>query len=55
MSCDFVTDLPLHQFANIHRAYDSTVTMLLSSIPSQYKDIQAPGIKSKKQYGEWMS
>ncbi|OWF56358.1 translation initiation factor eIF-2B subunit gamma-like [Mizuhopecten yessoensis] len=48
ISCDLITDISIHQIANIHRKYDATVTMLLSPIPSQYRDIPTPGPKAKK-------
>lgn len=49
ISCDLVTDIAIHQIANIHRKYDATVTMLLSPMASQYRDVPAPGPKSKKE------
>ncbi|KAK6188198.1 hypothetical protein SNE40_004430 [Patella caerulea] len=48
VGCDLISDISLHQIANLHQAYDSSVTMLLSPLPDQYTDIPAPGIKSKK-------
>ncbi|ESO92323.1 hypothetical protein LOTGIDRAFT_206598 [Lottia gigantea] len=48
MSCDLISDLSLHHIANLHQAYDSSATMLLSTLPDQFIDIPAPGIKSKK-------
>ncbi|XP_041359479.1 translation initiation factor eIF-2B subunit gamma-like [Gigantopelta aegis] len=48
VSCDLISDISLHQVANIHRAYDSSITMLLSPLPEQYADVPAPGVKSRK-------
>lgn len=48
VSCDLVTDVSLHQLANVHRKYDSSLTLLLSPLPSQYVDIPTPGVKSRK-------
>ena len=51
VSCDLISDVSLHQVANIHRAYDSSVTMLLSPLPEQYAEVPAPGVKSRKKAG----
>lgn len=48
ISCDLITDLSLHHIANIHRTYDASVTMLLSTVPQQYLDIAPPGVKTRK-------
>ncbi|KAK3091820.1 hypothetical protein FSP39_022900 [Pinctada imbricata] len=48
LSCDLITDVSLHNVANIHRTYDASATLLLSQLPSQYYDVPAPGVKSKK-------
>ncbi|XP_060075039.1 translation initiation factor eIF-2B subunit gamma-like [Ylistrum balloti] len=48
ISCDLITDISIHKIANIHRKYDATVTMLLSPVPSQYRDVPTPGPKAKK-------
>ncbi|XP_062571421.1 translation initiation factor eIF-2B subunit gamma-like [Saccostrea cucullata] len=49
ISCDLITDISLHNIANLHRTHDASLTMLLSPLPSQYYDAVAPGAKSKKQ------
>ncbi|XP_067678308.1 translation initiation factor eIF2B subunit gamma-like [Haliotis asinina] len=48
VSCDLISDISLHQVANVHRAYDSSLTMLLSPLPEQYAEVAVPGIKSKR-------
>ncbi|CAG2204136.1 EIF2B3 [Mytilus edulis] len=48
ISCDLITDLSLHHIANVHRTYNASVTMLLSTVPQQYLDIAPPGVKSRK-------
>ncbi|XP_002128160.2 translation initiation factor eIF2B subunit gamma [Ciona intestinalis] len=46
LSCDVITDLPLHKLADVHRLHDSTVSMLFC--PSQPLLENLPGVKSKK-------
>nr|XP_006818161.1 PREDICTED: translation initiation factor eIF-2B subunit gamma-like [Saccoglossus kowalevskii] len=49
LSCDLVTNVSLHHIADVHRTYDSTITMLLSNIPEESTDnITVPGVKSKR-------
>jgi translation initiation factor eIF-2B subunit gamma len=50
VSCDLVTDLALHLLTDLHRTYDSTVTMLLA--PSlDTADVTVPGGKANKKLG----
>lgn len=53
--CDLITDISLHNIANLHRTHDASLTMLLSSLPSQFYESVAPGARSKKPLGktEW--
>jgi hypothetical protein len=51
ISCDLITDLSLHHIANVHRTYDASVTMLLSTVPQQYLDIAPPGVRTRKRSG----
>lgn len=46
--CDLITDISLHNIANLHRTHDASLTMLLSSLPSQFYESVAPGARSKK-------
>ncbi|CAK8688127.1 unnamed protein product [Clavelina lepadiformis] len=46
ISCDVITQLPLHRLVDAHRLYDSSVTMLLS--PSRPAGEAGPGMKVKK-------
>ncbi|KAK3599909.1 hypothetical protein CHS0354_022494 [Potamilus streckersoni] len=48
ISSDLISDVSIHDIANVHRTYDATITSLLSNIPEQYNEIPAPGPKSKK-------
>ncbi|XP_064605278.1 translation initiation factor eIF2B subunit gamma-like isoform X2 [Liolophura sinensis] len=52
LSCDLITNLPLHTLADVHRTYDATVTTLLSTVPQQFADIPAPGVKTKRKTEE---
>ncbi|XP_070564371.1 translation initiation factor eIF2B subunit gamma-like isoform X2 [Ptychodera flava] len=49
LSCDLITDIPLHRIADVHRTYDAAVTMLLANLPDQSAEqTTVPGVKSKK-------
>lgn len=48
ISGDLITDVSLHNIANIYRTYDATVTMLLCCPPEQPAEMPVPGPKSKK-------
>lgn len=50
--CDLITDISLHNIANLHRTHDASLTMLLSSLPSQFYESVAPGARSKKPLGK---
>lgn len=49
ITCDLVTDFPLCELADIFRAHDATLTILLSSIPPSLKEAPTPGYKGKHQ------
>ncbi|XP_048579656.1 translation initiation factor eIF-2B subunit gamma isoform X2 [Nematostella vectensis] len=52
ISCDLITDLPLHRLADIHHTYDASVTALLAPVPETSADREAasnPKAKKKKQ------
>ncbi|XP_056019961.1 translation initiation factor eIF-2B subunit gamma-like isoform X2 [Ostrea edulis] len=49
ISCDLITDISLHNIANLHRTHDASLTMLLSPLPVQFYEAVAPGVKSRKQ------
>ncbi|KAI0207617.1 Translation initiation factor eIF-2B subunit gamma [Lamellibrachia satsuma] len=47
VSCDLITDVSLHLLADLHRTYDSTITMLLA--PSvDITDVSVPGGKANR-------
>ncbi|KAL5017042.1 hypothetical protein ScPMuIL_006631 [Solemya velum] len=48
LSCDLLTDLPLHRLADVHRTYNASVTVLLSPLQEQFSEVPAPGVKSKR-------
>ena len=50
LSCDLICDLPLHLLVDVHRTYNSTVTMLLAQWPDLVKSA-APGSKARKKQG----
>lgn len=45
VSCDLISDIKLHHVADLHRTYDSTVTMLLAPAPDT-TDMASPGGKA---------
>ena len=45
VSCDLITDFPLHKLADLHRTKKATVTALLASM-SDTKALQVPGGKN---------
>ncbi|XP_022319260.2 translation initiation factor eIF2B subunit gamma-like [Crassostrea virginica] len=49
LPCDLITDISLHNIANLHRTHDASLTMLLSPLPAQFYEAGAPGARSKKQ------
>ena len=51
VSCDLITDVPLHRLADLHRTHNSTVTMLLGSLLDM-TDVAVPGGKANKKIGE---
>jgi len=46
LSCDYMTDVPLHRFVDAYRLHNSTVTMMLC--PEQKELETVPGVKQKK-------
>ena len=52
LPCDLITDISLHNIANLHRTHDASLTMLLSPLPAQFYEAGAPGARSKKQLGK---
>ncbi|XP_067143632.1 translation initiation factor eIF2B subunit gamma [Centruroides vittatus] len=46
ITCDLVTDFPLCELADIFRAHDASLAILLSDVPS-LKDASIPGYKGK--------
>ena len=46
LSYDFMTDVPLHQFVDVYRLHDATITMMLC--PEQKELETVPGVKQKK-------
>lgn len=46
LSCDLLTDFPLHQLADVHRINDTALTMLLA--PARPDIESVPGVKTKK-------
>ena len=47
VSCDVITDMPLHLLADVHRTNDATVTMLLSPGPDT-TDAAVPGSRANR-------
>ena len=50
LTCDLVTDLPLHLLADVHRTHDATLTMLLAPLPD-LTEASVPGGKANKRIG----
>ena len=50
VSCDILTDLPLHKLVDLHRTHNATLTMLLAKADDIAKS-SAPGSKSRKKVG----
>ena len=49
VSCDLITDVAMHHLADIHRSYDSSVTVLLASVVKTSADREAANnAKTKK-------
>ena len=51
LSCDFVTDLPIHNLTDVHRVHGAAVTALFVKTPLDPKNIPVPGPKSKPEKG----
>ena len=47
VSCDVITDMPLHLVADVHRTNDATVTMVLAPALDT-SDVSVPGSKANK-------
>ena len=50
VSCDVITDLPLHRLADLHRTRDASLTMMLAPTPD-VAELSAPGGKAGKKIG----
>ena len=46
-----ISDLSLHLLADVHRTYDSTVTMFMAPLPD-LTEVTVPGGKANKKLGE---
>lgn len=46
LTCDLITDMPIHRLADAHRIHDSSITMLLC--PARAESENTPGMKPKK-------
>jgi hypothetical protein len=51
LSCDLVTDLPIHNLADLHRVHGAAVTALFARAGLDHKTIPVPGPKSKPKKG----
>ena len=51
LSCDLVTDLPIHNLTDVHRVHGAAVTALFARTPFDPKNIPVPGPKSKPKRG----
>ncbi len=47
LSSDLITDLPIHNLADVHRVHGAAVTALFARAGLDYKSIPVPGPKSK--------
>lgn len=47
ISCDLITDISLHLLADVHRTYDSTLTMLMAPMPD-LSEGSVPGGKANR-------
>jgi len=47
VSCDLITDVPLHRLVDIHRTHNASVTMLLGNLPDM-AEISVPGGKANR-------
>ena len=47
VSCDLITDVSLHSVIDLHRTYDSTLTMLFAPFPSSVVSTLPGGRKNK--------
>ena len=52
LSCDLVTDLPIHNLTDVHRVHGAAVTALFARTTLDPKSIPVPGPKSKPKRGQ---